>query len=39
MRKNYTAEEKQAVIEKYLSGITITEISKETGNKFMLRYK
>ena len=31
MRKNYTAEEKQAVIEKYLSGITITEISKETG--------
>ncbi len=31
MRKNYSEEEKQAVIEKYLSGITITEISKETG--------
>ena len=31
MRKNYTAEQKQTVIDKYLSGVTITEISKETG--------
>lgn len=31
MRKNYTAEQKQAVIDQYFSGVTITEISKETG--------
>lgn len=28
MRKNYTAKEKQAIIETYLSGVNITEISK-----------
>ena len=31
MRKNYTAEEKQKVIDKYRSGVAIADISKETG--------
>lgn len=31
MRKNYTAEEKQAVIDRYRSGAAIADISKETG--------
>ena len=31
MRKNYTAEEKQAVIDKYRSGVAILEISNVTG--------
>lgn len=31
MRKNYTAEEKQAVIYRYRSGVAIADISKETG--------
>ena len=31
MRKNYTAEEKQAVIDRYRSGVAIADIAKETG--------
>lgn len=31
MRKNYTAEEKRAVIDRYRSGVAIADISKETG--------
>ena len=31
MRKNYSAEEKQAIIDKYRSGVVVTEIAKSTG--------